>query len=147
MAVRLRLRRVGKKKMPIYHIVAADSRTARSGKFLEVVGRYDPRENPPLITSKEPRVFYWLKNGALPTDTVRSLYQRTGLWLKWSLTKQGKDETTIATEMEKWQMMQAEKQQRDAERKARRSAARKKASKATETVVPPAPAAEPAPEP
>ena len=61
-----------------------------------------------MIAAKEPRVFYWLKNGALPTDTVRSLFQRNGLWLKWSLTKRGKDEATIAAEMEKWQMQQAE---------------------------------------
>ncbi len=68
-------------------------------------------------------MFYWLKNGALPTDTVRSLLQRTGLWMKWSLTKKGMDEAAIATEMEKWQMAQAEKRQRDEARKARRTAA------------------------
>jgi small subunit ribosomal protein S16 len=140
------LRRVGKKKMPIYHIVAADSRAARSGKVLDVVGRYEPRQHPPLIVSKEARVFHWLKNGALPTDTVRSLFQRTGLWLKWSMTKRGKDEAAIAAEMEKWQMLQAEKSRREAERKARRSAARKKAAKPSEAEAAPAPAAAPAPQ-
>jgi small subunit ribosomal protein S16 len=148
LAVRLRLRRVGKKKMPIYHIVAADSRAARSGKVLEVVGRYEPRQNPLVLVAKESRVFYWLKHGALPTDTVRSLFQRNGLWLKWSLTKRGKDEAFITVEMEKWQMAQAEKQQRDADRKARRVAQRK-AKKSTEnegTAAPAAPAVEPAPQ-
>lgn len=125
MAVRLRLRRIGKKKAPIYHIVAADSRVARNGKFLEIVGRYEPQVRPEVVTTKEERVFYWLKNGALPTDTVKSLLQRHGVWLKWSLTKRGKDAATISTEMEKWQMAQAEKQQRDAARKARRAAAKK----------------------
>ena len=145
MAVRLRLRRVGKKKMPIYHIVAADSRAARNGKFLEIVGRYEPLQHPALVTAKEERIFYWLKVGALPTDTVRSLLQRNGLWMKWSLTKKGKDQTFIAAEMEKWQMGQAGKLQRADARKARRSEARKKkkaagentgAAPATEAAIP-----------
>jgi small subunit ribosomal protein S16 len=124
-AVRIRLRRIGKKKMPQYHIVAADSRAARSGKFLEVVGRYEPLQHPMVIETKELRVMYWLKSGARPTDTVRSLFQRSGLWLKWSLTRQGADEMKIASEMEKWQMGQVEKVRRDADRKERRLAARK----------------------
>ncbi len=112
--------------MPIYHIVAADSRAARNGKFLEIIGRYEPLQHPALVTAKEERVFYWLKNGALPTDTVRSLLQRSGLWMKWSMTKKGKDAATIATEMEKWQMAEGEKLQRRDARKARRAISRKK---------------------
>jgi small subunit ribosomal protein S16 len=139
LAVRIRLRRVGKKKMPAYHIVAADSRTARSGKFLEIIGRYDPLQKPHLIATKDDRVFYWLKNGALPTDTVRSLLQRTGLWLRWGLMKKGADEPTIAVAMEKWQMAQVEKRQRDDARKSRRLAARK-AKKSAESTPPTAPA-------
>lgn len=141
MAVRLRLRRVGKKKMPIYHIVAADSRVARNGKFLEIIGRYDPRQNPAGITTKELRVMYWLKNGALPTDTVKSLLQQTGLWMKWSLMKRGKDETFIATEMQKWEMDRAGKLERAKARKERRAAARKKKN-APAADAAPAPAAE-----
>ncbi len=142
MAVRLRLRRVGKKKMPYYHIVAADSRAARNGKFLEVIGRYDPLKNPMMIATQDDRVFHWLRHGALPTDTVKSLLQRSGLWMKWSMTKKGMDEAAIATEMEKWQMAQAEKRQRDEVRKARRTAARRKAKKSGEAEAAPAPAAE-----
>ena len=130
MAVRLRLRRIGKKKMPQYHIVAADSRAARSGKFLEVVGRYEPLQDPMVIETKEHRVFHWLKSGALPTDTVRTLFQRNGLWLKWGLTRKGADEMKIAAEMEKWQMAQEDKRRRDVERKDRRLAARKARKKA-----------------
>jgi small subunit ribosomal protein S16 len=141
-AVRIRLRRVGKKKMPVYHIVAADSRTARSGKFLEIIGRYDPLQSPLQVTTKDQRVFHWLKNGALPTDTVRSLFQRTGLWMKWGLMKKGADEAAIAAAMEKWQMGQVEKRQREEARKARRTAARK-AKKPAEGEA--APAAPPAP--
>ena len=139
MAVRIRLRRVGKKKMPVYHMVAADSRTSRSGKFLEIIGRYDPLQHPPQITTKDDRVFYWLKNGALPTDTTRSLFQRTGLWLKWGLMKKGSDEATIAAAMEKWQMGQVEKRQRDDARKVRRVAARKAKKKPKEAEAAPTP--------
>jgi small subunit ribosomal protein S16 len=147
-AVRLRLRRAGKKKMPIYHIVAADSRAARNGKFLEIIGRYEPQQEPMKISAKEERVFYWLKNGALPTDTVRSLFQRNGLWMKWSMTKSGKPPADIAAAMEKWQLAQAARQERDRARKARRVAARKKAKKPEgEVAAPAAAAAEPAAQP
>lgn len=142
MAVRIRLRRIGKKKMPMYQIVAADSRAARNGKFLEVVGRYEPLKNPMVITTREERLFHWLKNGALPTDTVRSLLQRSGIWIKWIMTKQGTEPGKIAAEMEKWQLGQAEKQARDTERRTRRHAARKKARKAKGEPAP-APAAPP----
>ncbi|MER3523946.1 MAG: 30S ribosomal protein S16 [Ignavibacteria bacterium] len=142
MAVRLRLRRVGKKKIPQYHIVAADSRAARNGKFLEVVGRYEPLREPMLIETKEDRLMYWLNIGAQPSDTLRSLLQRSGMWLKWTLLKKGADEATIAKEMEKWQMAQAEKRQRDQARKARRAAAKRKARKSAGGEASPA---EPAP--
>lgn len=143
MAVRIRLRRIGKKKMPMYQIVAADSRAARNGKFLEVLGRYEPLHDPMVISTTEGRVFYWLSTGALPTDTVRSLFQRSGLWVKWTLTRQGVEPGKIAAEMEKWQMAQGEKRRHDEERRARRHAARKKTKKAEGvTPAPPAPAAD-----
>lgn len=146
MAVRLRLRRIGKKKMPVYHIVAADSRAARNGKFLEVIGRYEPLRSPMLIAAEEGRVFHWLKRGARPTDTVRSLFQRNGLWLKWSMTQKGLDEAAIGTEMEKWQMTQAEKQQRDEARRVRRAATHRKTKKSAEAEAPAPAAATPAAE-
>jgi small subunit ribosomal protein S16 len=124
--VKLRLRRVGKKKQPIYKIVAADSRASREGKFLEDIGSYNPLLNPMVIELKEDRLFRWLKNGAQTTETVKSLLQRKGLWLKWSLMKKGADEATINAELEKWQLLQADKLRRDADRKARRRAAEKK---------------------
>ncbi len=145
MAVRLRLRRIGKKKMPVYQIVAADSRAARDGKFLEILGRYEPRQFPSVITTSEERVFHWLKRGALPTDTVRSLLQRKGLWMKWSLTKKGTDEATIATAMEKWNMAQAERHKRDEARRARKQERKKKTEAPEGTAAAPAadaPAAE-----
>lgn len=129
MAVSLRLRRIGKKKMPLYHIVAADSRAAATGKFLEIIGRYEPRTVPMVIAAREEKVFRWLRHGAQPTETVRSLFQRSGLWYKWSMVRKGKDDATIATEMEKWQMAQVGKREREAARKKRRQAARRQARK------------------
>jgi small subunit ribosomal protein S16 len=142
--VKLRLRRVGKKKQPVYKIVAADSRASRNGKFIESIGQYNPLVNPMIISLKEDRLFTWLKNGAQPTDTLRSLLQRKGLWMKWGLMKKGADEAAISTAMEKWQSLQAEKLQRDTDRKARRKAAKKK--KAAAEAAPAAPAAAPAAE-
>ena len=142
--VKLRLRRAGKKKQPFYKIVAADSRMSRSGKFIEAIGVYNPMVHPMIIDVKEDRLMLWLRRGAQPSDTLRSLLQRKGLWLKWGLMKKGSDDATIAAAFEKWQAAQAEKQQREAERRSRRKATRKaKASKAAEA----APAAAPAPTP
>ncbi|MBI1806886.1 MAG: 30S ribosomal protein S16 [Ignavibacteria bacterium] len=144
--VKLRLRRVGKKKQPIYKIVVANSQSSRNGKYIEAVGQYNPLINPIVIEVKEDRLFAWLKRGAQPTDTLRSLLQRKGLWLKWGLMKKGADEAMIAAEMEKWQMLQADKMQREADRKARRKAVKKKKAAATEAPTAPAavtPAAEP----
>ena len=145
--VKLRLWRGGKKKQPIYRIVAADSRTARNGKYVEAIGQYDPGVHPAVITVKEDRVYHWLKRGAQPTDTVRSLLQRRGLWLKWGLMKKGADEAAIAAAFERWQSLQEEKSRREAERKARRKLARKKKAAAESApAAAAAPAAEAAPE-
>ena len=146
--VKIRLRRIGKKKQPIYKIVVADSRAARTGKFIEAIGQYNPMLNPVGIEINEARLMNWLKKGAQPTDTLRSLLKRKGLWLKWTLAKKGADEATITTELEKWAMMQKEKLARESEKKARRKAALKKKRKATEAAptAAPAPASEPAAE-
>lgn len=73
MAVRIRLARRGKKSAPFYHIVAADEKKARDGKFIEVLGTYDPRNKEKKIVAKKDRVEYWIKNGATPTETVSKL--------------------------------------------------------------------------
>lgn len=79
MAVRIRLRREGRKKIPIYRIVVADSRSPRDGRFIEVIGQYQPRAKDGGVTLKEDRANHWLDVGALPTDTVRSLLRRAGI--------------------------------------------------------------------
>jgi small subunit ribosomal protein S16 len=76
MAVVLRLARAGAKKRPYYHVVATDSRNPRDGKFIEAVGSYDPNYEPARIEFKQDRLDYWLKVGALPSDTVRTLMKQ-----------------------------------------------------------------------
>ena len=73
MAVKLRLTRVGSKKNPIYRVVAADSRSPRDGKFIEIVGRYNPQTDPSTIELDEEKVTAWLAKGAQPTEPVRRL--------------------------------------------------------------------------
>jgi small subunit ribosomal protein S16 len=73
LAVKLRLTRVGSKKNPVYRIVAADSRSPRDGKFLEIVGRYNPQTDPSTIDFDEERIRHWLSKGAQPSNTVQRL--------------------------------------------------------------------------
>lgn len=136
MAVKLRLQRGGKKKQPIYRIVAADGRYKRDGRFLEKLGTYNPNTDPMTIDMKEPRVMYWLGVGATPTDTVRNLLSRKGIMLKWTLKKKGKDEATISAEFEKWQATQTLKREKELAKKARRKVAKKKASAPAKTGAP-----------
>ncbi len=79
MAVKMRLRRVGAKKAPSYRIVVADSRSPRDGRFIEQVGFYDPLKNPAEIKFDNEKAAQWLKNGAQPTETVRSLLKKADL--------------------------------------------------------------------
>ena len=76
MAVKIRLARGGAKKKPFYRIVVADSEAKRDGRFLEIVGTYDPLKDPATVTLKQDRVGYWLGEGAIPTDTVRDLLKK-----------------------------------------------------------------------
>ncbi|MDD6468052.1 MAG: 30S ribosomal protein S16 [Erysipelotrichaceae bacterium] len=83
MAVKLRLTRMGAKKAPVYRIVAADSRSPRDGRFIEIVGLYNPTANPAEININEELALKWLKNGAQPSDTVRSLFSKQGIMKKF----------------------------------------------------------------
>ncbi|MCJ7822516.1 MAG: 30S ribosomal protein S16 [Armatimonadetes bacterium] len=80
MAVRIRLRRIGKKKQPQYRLVAAEAAHPRDGRFIEVLGHYNPRVDPAAVTVNGERALYWLQHGAQPTDTAKSLLVRTGVW-------------------------------------------------------------------
>lgn len=80
MAVKLRLMRMGKKKQPTYRVVAADSRSPRDGRFIEIVGVYDPRPDPSRIRIDNDKAVAWLRKGAQPTEPVRKLLQISGAW-------------------------------------------------------------------
>ena len=77
--VKIRLRRVGRKKAPVYRIVIADSQSPRDGKFIEIIGQYAPRQSEGGLQVDEARANYWLGVGAQPSDTVRSLLRRAGV--------------------------------------------------------------------
>jgi small subunit ribosomal protein S16 len=80
MAVKLRLRREGAKKQPHFRVVAADARSPRDGRFIEIIGEYHPAEDPSRIEIDEERALYWLNNGAQPTSSVETLLRVTGVW-------------------------------------------------------------------
>lgn len=82
MAVKIRLTRTGRKKSPSYRVVIADSEAPRDGRFIQRVGTYDPKENPPRLLVDEPVVLRWLGKGAQPTETVKSLLVKAGIWKK-----------------------------------------------------------------
>lgn len=88
--VRIRLRRMGGKKKPYYRVVAADARSPRDGRFIETLGRYDPRQEPSLIELDEEKVLDWLRKGAQPTDQVRRLMEIKGIWQKFQEEKSGR---------------------------------------------------------
>ena len=83
MAVKLRLKRMGSKQKPYYRIVAADSRSPRDGRFIETVGTYNPLLKENTITVDSEKVTKWLDNGAQPTDTVKSLLSKAGVWSQY----------------------------------------------------------------
>ena len=85
--VRLRLARGGRHKRPFYRVVAADSRMPRDGRFLEVLGTFDPLKNPAMPELKQERVLDWLRKGAQPSVTVRTLLRRSGLWKQFTESK------------------------------------------------------------
>jgi len=124
LSVKLRLRRMGKKKQPVYKVVAADSRSPRDGRFLEAVGVYNPLTKPHTVDLKEERVFYWLDKGAQPTDTVKSLLKQKGITLKRELMRKGLNEEQINSEMENWQKLrEAKTAAKTSKKKLKKSAA------------------------
>jgi small subunit ribosomal protein S16 len=88
--VRIRLLRTGKRKQPNYRVVVSDQRSARDGRFIEIVGQYNPLTDPSTITIDEERALHWLGQGAQPSDSVTALLKRTGIWQKHKATKKAK---------------------------------------------------------
>src|SRR5690349_15721881 len=101
--VKLRLAKQGRKKLPIYKIIAADSRSRRDGRFIESLGQYRPsNDTNKVVDLKEDRVMYWLKVGAQPTSTVRSLLSKEGILLKWHLEKKQVDPARASEIFNTW---------------------------------------------
>ena len=90
MAVKLRLKRMGKKRHPFYRVVAAASRSPRDGRIIESIGTYDPNTNPATINIDTELAVKWINNGAQPTDTVRSLLSKSGVLKKMHDEKNAK---------------------------------------------------------
>jgi small subunit ribosomal protein S16 len=88
-AVKLRLMRMGKKKQPTYRVVAADGRSPRDGRFIEIVGVYNPRTDPSEIRIDNDKAVAWLSKGAQPTEAVRKLLEISGAWEQYSGAKGG----------------------------------------------------------
>lgn len=129
MAVKLRLRRMGKKRQPIYKVVATDVRAPRDGRFIEAIGLYNPKTEPATIELDEERANYWLNVGAQPTDTVKNLLSRKGILFKRELQKQGLSEEEVNTKLEEWFK---EKELKVAEAKKKAEEKAKKEAKAKE---------------
>ena len=83
MAVKLRLMRMGKTKQPTYRVVAADSRSPRDGRFIEIVGTYEPRQDPSRIVIDNEKALKWLRDGAQPTERVQKLLVESGAWAEF----------------------------------------------------------------
>jgi len=98
--VRIRLRRVGLKGQPSYRIVAADKEAPRDGRFLEILGFYNPRTEPATITLKEDRVYHWMKNGALPSESVEKVFKSAGTLERFERFKKGEAVETLVAEAE-----------------------------------------------
>ncbi len=96
--VKIRLRRTGKKKQPSYRVVVADSRAPRDGRFIETIGHYNPRTDPPTVQIKEDRALYWLSQGAQLTDAVARLLRNKGTLDRFTRLKEGEDLESLLAE-------------------------------------------------
>ncbi len=91
MAVKIRLNRMGAKKNPFYRVVVADSRAPRDGRFIEILGNYDPSQTPAAVNLDEEKVLKWMNNGAQPTDTVKNILSKQGILAKFAEAKKAKN--------------------------------------------------------
>ncbi len=98
--VRIRLRRVGLKKQPSYRIVVADRESPRDGRFLEIVGFYNPRTEPPQMDVKEDRVLHWLSVGAQPSEPVALILEKTGTKARYERMRKGEPVEALVAEAE-----------------------------------------------
>jgi small subunit ribosomal protein S16 len=98
--VRIRLRRVGLKKQPSYRIIVADQRSPRDGRYIEIIGQYNPRTVPITDIIEEARALYWLNTGAQPSDPVKKILVRTGTWARFERLRKGESIEALVAEAE-----------------------------------------------
>ena len=96
--VRIRLRRMGAKKQPIYRIVVADKESPRDGAFIEIIGQYNPRTQPETVVGQEDRALYWMKVGAQASDSVQQLFRKTGTMDRYARLMKGETPETLIGE-------------------------------------------------
>jgi len=94
--VRIRLTRMGAKKKPFYRLVVADAKAPRDGRFIEVLGYYNPLTEPPVIKVNEERALLWLERGAQPSDTAKSILSRVGVWEKFCQAKEARKKAKVS---------------------------------------------------
>lgn len=125
--VRIRLRRVGSKGQPSYRVVAADKESPRDGRFLEILGFYNPRTHPATIQLKEDRIFEWMGNGAQPTESVAQIFKIAGVFERFERFKQGESLDVLLKEATQAELL------RNTSLKTRFIAQPQKAEKSVET--------------
>ncbi len=103
--VRIRLRRIGLKGQPSYRIVATDKESPRDGRFLEILGFYNPRTEPSTIQLKEDRIYHWMSNGAQPSESVLQIFKSAGLLDRYERYKKGEALDTLVQESESAQVV------------------------------------------
>ena len=96
--VRIRLRRIGLKGQPTYRIIAADKEAPRDGRFLEILGVYNPRTNPATIKLNEDRIYHWMKNGAQPSESAAQVLKSAGTLERFERFKKGEALETLVAE-------------------------------------------------
>lgn len=126
MAVKIRLMRVGKKKQPVYRVVVADARSPRDGRFIEIIGRYEPRRDPSLVEIDNAKALDWLLKGAQPTQAVANLLKISGVAEEFTAQRPGKK-------------LRKDRPARDPERKAKKVAAKASVKTAAASVAEEAP--------
>lgn len=142
MAVKIRLMRVGKKKQPTYRVVVADSRSPRDGRYIEILGQYEPRQEPSVFTIDNDKTLGWLRKGALPTEQVHKLLIGNGVWAEYesglsgeskvSKTARAKAKGAQAAQAAKAEAAKAEAAAKAAEEAAAKAAAEAEAAAAAE---------------
>jgi small subunit ribosomal protein S16 len=147
-AVKIRLMRVGKKKQPTYRVVVADSRSPRDGRYIEILGQYEPRQEPSVFTIDNDKTLGWLRKGARPTEQVHKLLIGNGVWAEYESGLKGESKVTRtarakAKGAQAAQSARAEAAKAEAAAKAAEEAAAKAAAAEAEAE---APAEEPAAE-